>query len=266
MEQIIDYNRKTFASVNQWITQEVWINSIFNYGVPKHVLPLLDLPVGSKPIETDLLCSIIKHCANVKYLEIGVSVGKNMYAVIKLCEEFKTNCVIDGLDIEKINPIFESRLLNLDMFNVVKTIEIDNNVKTTKTSEKNSITKYNRKSTNNLITYYEADEFSNIWQHMVGCYNIIFSDALHHPSALLWEYKSLNENKKLDTNGFIYCFDDLEDDMNGPMHQAVKEIHENIKKDYGYSTIKYHKIGGWLGENEHLHNFAVITFGQKAIL
>ena len=77
-QQIIPFNRKTLASVANWIELEHWNSppSIYNYGLPERVLHLINKPISHDVTEADLLCQFALDLGNVNYLEIGVSVGK----------------------------------------------------------------------------------------------------------------------------------------------------------------------------------------------
>lgn len=117
------------------------------------------------------------------------------------------------------------------------------------------------------ITYYESDEFDlDIWKHMHK-YNFIFSDALHEPSALLYEYNMLKQHNLFDELGFIYCFDDLEPLQTQPMWLAVKHIVNDITNNFNNHTVilEHLVVNGWIGQYEFAHNFGVIKVIPKRI-
>ena len=264
MDEIVRFNRETLNSVPQWIQKEHWEkpNSIFNYGLPPQITHLIDLPISNALTEADLLCSFIvdmeKLRGYVNYIEIGVSVGKTFYQVISFT---KTNMVnsdvnLSCLDIEKINPTFENLLDGIyDSNKLVTYIPSTPLVNSMRNLDTNVITKWNN------ITYYESDEFDPaIWKTMKKSYNIIFSDALHEPDALICEYEQLKRNNLFDDKGFIYCFDDLEREHHGRMWRAVIRIFDDLIISFPNLnvTLEHKVVNGWIGQHEFPHNFGII--------
>ena len=92
-------------------------------------------------------------------------------------------------------------------------------------------------------------------------YNLVFSDGLHDPNALINEYCNLKNNKLLNYQNMIYCFDDLEDnfqDSESKMWNSAIKIYNDILKYNKNTSIHMYTVNGWMGEHEHLHNFGVI--------
>lgn len=261
MDEIIKFNRQTLSGVKQWINRNDWETppSIFNYGLPDSIFHLIDLPLDENVTEVDMICKYLGELPKINYLEIGVSVGKTFYQVIKYAEHFHANVdkSFSCIEIEKINPTLEK--LFDDVYGN-KSVTLSN----TDELNVNSI----RKQNNNFVTvwdsrvkYYEADEFDkNIWTTMNAPYNFIFSDAYHAPHALINEYTNIQNNNLLDPEGFIYCFDDLEGYKQGPMWNAVTQISHDIQTQYPHFsvTVDHLNINGWIGQHETKHNFGVI--------
>ena len=259
MEDIINFNRKTLNSVSNWIERPDWEipNSLFNYGLPDYIYHLINKPISNEITEADLICKYILDLsknANIHYLEIGVSVGKTFYQIINFAKSHlvENTFTLSCLDIEKINPSFEKLLQGNK---TVEKIPANTDNISLRKSEYNYITNWD-----NIVYYFESDEFDkNIWKYMNRKYNLIFSDALHEPNALITEYKNLKDNLLLDEKEFIYCFDDLEDNEKyGPMWKAVHYIFSDIKTKYKNSTLEHHVVNGWIGDHEHKHHFGVI--------
>lgn len=268
MQEIIEFNRKTLKSVDKWILEKDYKMppSLFNYGLPPHVFHLIDQPIDSTVSEVDYLCHLMKLMNRpVRYLEIGVSVGKNMYTMVRFAQEklgFGSH-TISGIDIEKINPTFNNLL---EATHTVSKIESFPNGKPTSIRNSAINVKHVYSKGTMVTSYYEADEFSDVWTMFdsENPFNLVFSDALHEPRALLHEYFSLKENKLLDTvGGFYYCFDDLEPDENtGGMWSSVHRIVDDIKDTFGNKLdvkLQHHEMNAWLGQHEHKHHFGVIS-------
>jgi hypothetical protein len=261
MDKIIKFNRQTLSNVKHWITRNDWETppSIFNYGLPDSIFHLIDLPLDENVTEVDMICKYLGELPKINYLEIGVSVGKTFYQVIKYAEHFHANVdkSFSCIDIEKINPTLEK--LFDDMYHnkyvtLSNTDETNNN--SIRKQKKNFVTTWD-----NHVNYYEADEFDkNIWTTMNTRYNFIFSDAYHAPHALINEYTNIKNNNLLDPEGFIYCFDDLEGYKQGPMWNAVKQISDDIQTQYPQFsvTVEHLNINGWIGQYEYKHNFGVV--------
>lgn len=267
MDSIVDFNRNTIRTIPRWIRKEDWNSppSLFNYGLPHRVLHLIDNDISNGITECDILCWFIRMFQSenkrVRYLEIGVSVGKTFTQIVKFLQNISSNYSAHCLDIEAINPTFKTILNNLNADAVSeKHIPVCLVTPSIRKENVNLITEW--KFATNDIRYYEADEYDiNIWKHMGEKYNIIFSDAMHEPQALLTEYSKLKENKLIDEDKFIYCFDDLEHSKSGKMWQAVLYIHADLKATFPDREIvlKHYRVNGWLGNNEYAHDFGVIS-------
>lgn len=268
MNAIVQYNRDTLNTVPQWIKREDYNNSIFKYGLPERLFHLIDKNISNELTECDIICYLMslfhQDGKKITYLELGVSVGKTFYQIINyvknnLKAEYSINC----LDIEQINPTLRHLLDSIE-FTLTSEINIPVNLSVPsdiiRSKDTNTILTFANGT--NDITYYESDEFdNNIWKNMNKQYNFIFSDAFHEPNALLTEYNRLKDNNLIDFNKFIYCFDDLGDAPdNCLMWQAVISIYNDLKNITGQTLqLKHHSVNGWIGNNEHKHNFGVIS-------
>lgn len=271
MDKIIEFNRNTLNNVSNWIKKEDWESppSLYNYGLPSSVFHLINKNISNELTECDLLCyfMVMFNDKNIpiNYLEIGASVGKTFFQIAKFVKynivnniKYSLNC----LDIEKINPILKELLLSLPYDSLEETKLIPNiSIQESFIIQKNENSIMKIIHGNNDIKYFESNEFDiDIWKHMSNKYNIIFSDALHEPFALLNEYYQLKINNLIDYENFIYCFDDLESEQTGGMWQAANSISNDLKCITNNQIyIKHYKVNGWLGNNEYIHNFGVIT-------
>ena len=166
MDRIIAFNRNTLKSVPCWIAQQDWTRppSLFNYGLPAHVFHLIDKEISVEPTEADLLCSFMAELAEnsipVRYLEIGVSVGKTFYQVAKFAQEHLQDYEIHCLDIEKINPILRKLLDDVASSEAKRSSTACRPRTGLRQEKENVILRWN----GGKFTYYEADEFDNdIW-------------------------------------------------------------------------------------------------------
>ncbi len=238
-------NRDVLNSISSWISLDNFKNSYFNYGVPNSIMSLLDLPLGDEMTYTDLISYITKEFKNNNYLEIGVSVGKNFY---QLANQFE-NARLTGFDIENINPILEKQFV----FENKSEWTLNNE---SLRSELATLNNYNYKS--NSISYLAGDIWDeSCWQKLGGQrYNIIFSDALHDPKALLWEYDMIKKYELL-ADEFIFIWDDLNNGLEESFKRIVSDLTKNKNSEFKSYLIK---INGWLGENYPLkHDVGILT-------
>jgi hypothetical protein len=104
MGTIIAKNRDTLRKKSIWINDDTISKSVFNYGIPSRVIPLLNKDIGSEITNTDLLVYLSGELKQkISYLEMGVSAGKNFLQISKSLQ----NSLLTGFDIEVINPNLE---------------------------------------------------------------------------------------------------------------------------------------------------------------
>lgn len=80
-----------------------------NYGVSAEVEALLDKPVGLEISYTDVLAWLLLSLSTPRYLEIGVSVGKNLHRMLHAAAAYGGGGEsVIGLDLEPISPRLEA--------------------------------------------------------------------------------------------------------------------------------------------------------------
>jgi hypothetical protein len=235
---IVDANRRVLNSIDHWISREDYENSRHHYGCPPELLPLLSRPINSELICTDLLVFAAAQLQEpLNYLEIGVSVGKNFYAMSQALK----HSLLVGLDWERINPTLAARL---------KLVQAQPPVSSYSDGH-------------NMIRYIEGElENEASWRHMVGTrFNLVYSDASHHPDALLTEYEMLTRHGLLDPDRLFILWDDLDRDPQGPMSQAFSRICDGLKDmvDEHNAACYLLNVNGWMGEHEHQHTVGVFN-------
>jgi hypothetical protein len=244
-EQIKNVNRKTLSEVPKWLTKKTLTKSYFNYGVPDTVMDLLNKDVGRETTYTDLIAYYSKKLTKINFLELGVSVGKNFFQLANIFD----HATLTAYDIENINDVLADKLQYHDK------VEWNAPEKSLR-KEKSSLSKFTYN--NNNVNYLAGDIWDeNSWSKLKGNkFNIIFSDALHDPEALLWEYKMIKKYDLL-ADDFIFFWDDL--------NAGLKESFEFIANDLKVANKKitnkpyYLKLNGWLGVNEHQHEVGIIS-------
>jgi len=244
MEEIKKTNRLSLELVEDWIDDTAFSVSCFKYGVPDFLKKEINKPIGNELTYTDLMLYISrKHFPFINYLEIGVSVGKNFFQLINAHEK---GC-FTGFDIEEINPVLQQRLKFKSHQEWKTPIEsIKKNL--------SSFKKYEFKGTE--VNYLCADVWDeNSWSKLKGNkFNIVFSDALHTPQAILFEFEMLVKYELLDEQ-FVIVWDDLV----GKMKNSFYGIIRKYNKLYNVQDIYLLNINGWVGQNEAAHSVGIIS-------
>jgi hypothetical protein len=117
-----------------------------------------------------------------------------------------------------------------------------------------SFKKYEFKGTE--VNYLCADVWDeNSWSKLKGNkFNIVFSDALHTPQAILFEFEMLVKYELLDEQ-FVIVWDDLV----GKMKNSFYGIIRKYNKLYNVQDIYLLNINGWVGQNEAAHSVGIIS-------
>lgn len=245
IDEIVKKNRNYLKNADQWLSEESLSKSYFDYGVPDYIRHLLNEDIGSEITYTDLIAYYARFFKKASYLELGVSVGKNF---LQICDYLQESEIV-GFDIENINSPIEKNLEKISSYHWETK---ENSIR----KEPSTFTKYKYKT--NAISYLAGDIWDeNSWKELKGKkFNIIFSDALHDPKALLWEYEMIKKYNLLD-NEFIIFWDDL----NHGLEKSFFTILEDLKK---YKKVKnqnvfFGKVNGWLGKNEQKHDVGIIS-------
>jgi hypothetical protein len=244
LSKVIAENRSIQSQISNWIDREAFQKSCFNYGVPDFIEVVLNKELNNDPTYTDFMKALAyKHFSELKYLEIGVSVGKNFHQMMNI----EIPASITGFDIEEINPILRTILTQKD--------------KSTWSTPAKSIKKSDSSLTSFLhksipVDYLCADVWDqNSWQKLENRkFNLIFSDALHTPEAILFEFEMIVKYGLLDDK-FIIVWDDLV----GKMKNAFFKIIKKYDKTFGIQDVYLLNVNGWVGQHEQPHSVGIIS-------
>lgn len=236
--EIIRTNRRHLHSIRCWLNDEDYRQSRDRYGCPPHARALLDLPLDEQPTCTDLLAFAARRLATpIRYLELGVSVGKNLYVLANVLQQAR----LVGFDWEQINPVLERRFEPVGALGRMR---------------------YYRHGTNELA-YLEGD-IARIahWDALADMrFNLVYSDACHQPNMLRHEWRMFERYALLDPNGFVMVWDDLDRLTSGPVTQAFDEIAHVIQQHYRLPSDASFRLelNGWLGQYEHRHTIGIVN-------
>lgn len=244
LARYIPANRKVLAGVDNWIDEEAFARSFFNYGVPDPIRKVINQPIGDAPTYTDLMTLIAdRYLGSVNYLEIGVSVGKNFFQLLNTLPQAR----LTAFDIEEINPVLARRFISRS-----KT-EWETPAKSVK-KNRSSLSEFSFGGKE--VSYLSGDVWdSNSWAKLEGnSFNLVFSDALHSPQAILFEFEMMVKYRLLGER-FVIVWDDLVGKMKNSFFKIIRRYNET----YGIKDIYLLEVNGWVGQHEGAHSVGIIS-------
>jgi len=229
-------NRESLAIVENWMPEAIYNDSVFHYGIPKDILPLINDVIDDNVTYSDIMVYLMgKLKWPLSYLEIGVSAGKNLLQIASAV----SNSRITGMDIEDINPVIEEHFEFYSKYSWPSQSELR------KKDSSLSAFGFNK----NSIKYLCSDEFDETgWKELIGDkYNAIFSDAMHTPEALAFEFDMLRKYSLLHSQEIILMYDDLSWNMD----PAFLSIVEKMKNLYPHVHVYRFTTNGWINKKDH---------------
>lgn len=240
-------NRETLSLVPQWIDDATYAGSIFQYGLPPHIRPFIDEPISDAPTYTDLITHLARSIPNLRYLELGPSVGKTFFQVARAARDAE----LVAVDVEDINPAL-ARLLTPAGREEWPTMACS-------VRDRPSIQSSYRLGSNK-IDYIAGDLFdAATWDRLTGrTFNLIFSDAFHSPDALLMEWRNISERGILAEGPFAMVWDDM---YSKGMRSAFYEIARDVMALRPGTIPSLEIYQGWVGKRERDHPIGVLRCG-----
>jgi len=249
LSEIMRKNRAALATVANWIADADYEHSIFHYGLPRHIRPFIDRPIGEATTYSDLIAYFADLLPGpVRYLEIGVSVGKNFFQMLHHLKDAD----LTGLDIEDINPVLE-RFLEKG-----GTTDWDTMPGSLR-KKPSCLTDYAFQPNGNRVRYIAGDVFDgNTWAKLAGgTFNLVFSDAYHSADAIAREWERLKTLDLLDRRAFAMLWDDLDTpEMRAAFADISREMRERFSippDDTGIGMCR-----GWIGPYEPPHAVGLV--------
>lgn len=244
LSRAVRKNRETLNLVSRWIDEDVYQASIFHYGLPPQIRPYIDERIDDTPTYSDLIVHLAGWLGDLRYLELGPSVGKNLFQVAMSVR----NAELLAVDIEDINPILESRL-------TFKSREEWETMPGSKRAGLSTQTAYGLQG--NRVEYIAGDLFDRAtWDRLRGRkFNLIFSDAFHSADALLIEWENVSRLRLLAEGPFAMVWDDLN---SKEMREAFCNIATQIQRDRPSAVVSLELFHGWVGKRERPHPIGIV--------
>lgn len=248
---IIQQNRKLINHNFEIVNNKIITESHFGYGIPESLYInaefLLNKPINNEATYTDLICYFSNKLRNIRYLELGVSVGKNFYQVM----HYLKDAYMMGYDLEELNPL-------LKILFSLKKASVQNWGKGNYLKPSDPSVIKNMQFNSNVIEYISADIYDpKGWNELKDKqFNLILSDASHTPEAILYEYEMMEKYNVIDRKSFIVFWDDL----GGKMTKSFDKIVRRMKRNYSISSkdCYFLELSGWVGQHEFSHQIGMI--------
>jgi hypothetical protein len=245
LEPAVRRNRVSLALMPHWLDDEVYEASIFHYGLPPHIRSFIDEPIDDSPTYSDVIAYLAGQIPNLSYLELGPSIGKNLFQVAKAVQ----NAELVAVDIEDINPILEKQLTQRMPAETWQT--------TAGSKRTASSTRTSYLLDSNRVDYMAGDLFDKAtWERLRGRkFNLIFSDAFHSPEALDMEWENIARLDLLAEGPFAVVWDDL---TSAAMRDAFYRIAAAIQHRRPSVLVSLELFQGWVGKRERLHPIGIV--------
>ena len=247
LQEIIRQNRRVLREIDDWLPAGLVEKSVFRYGVNPEVEPLLNLPLDNECAHADLLAYFGKTIIGpVKYLELGVSVGKTLWQILNTCAP----CECWAFDIEEINPVLKQRF-------VVQSRDEWPSPPDSIKKTPSSVTRFVHPPSGSKINYVCADIFDErAWQLLAGGgFNLVLSDALHTPQALDFEWRQMTKLNIFSPKKLMIMWDDLDGEMKDWFHAKRPAIAGHLGVNIQNVSTLF--LNGWLGRREFPHRLGL---------
>jgi hypothetical protein len=264
--QIYLKNRRIQQTVSEWVSPGLLDDSLWRYGIPKKEMIAELNHVDQNVTYTDLLSFLSTFLARPRYLEIGVSAGKNFYQISKQLR----GTVLVGLDIEEMNPVLATRYSRGR-----KIWESAHDYDFTKhdgrpATKRFTLTEYADPETNNRLLYLSGNKFEReLWEALSGMtFNLVFSDACHTPESVESELRFMYELGLIDPREFIMMWDDVTEGLLGAVGRATEILSQFFPKSDPYIRVSgiYGTYGGRHRTALFVHDEALRPLISNAIL
>jgi hypothetical protein len=247
---VVAFNRASLRQAPTWEEDAAMRASIFRYGIPGFYKPgELSWPIDDNATVPDTIAwTALQLRGPVRYLEIGVSVGKTLYQMMHF---LGPRTVVVAMDLENINPPLERLLVSKQ---TVSSYVPDDYLRRGRPS---GASLYRGLSGQDFY-YLTTDEFdARGWAHLVGLnqtFNLIFSDAMHKPTALAYEWERIRDLGLLPIRDRVTPWYMLWDDLLGDMMPAYERIVDDCRKHAAAAGVTVYgrvvKVNGWVGQHE----------------
>jgi len=111
------------------------------------------------------------------------------------------------------------------------------------------------------MKYLTSDVFAEgSWDRYAGMkFDMIFSDGLHSPDAIMYEMNMLIKLKLFNEEHFVLWYDDMGGDMTKGFFNNFVRLRETLFPHLNENNIALVSVNGWLGSQEFKHTNGIIS-------
>jgi len=294
LREVADHNAKWRSKVAQseqgWITEANIERSVFDYGMSRTPLAMRTRLIGNEgdsPLQHDMISWLglqTAAMAPLEYLEIGVSVLKGVSTQLHAWR----NATVTAFDVEDPNPTQASHWgepefvaqwplsgpRNKDQYKKPSGVTVRPSEFLTNDSVRHwpatAATRHNR-------VYYVASDATDPtgWTRMAAVraerglrpFNLIFSDGLHTPGALVTEFRQFKRAGMLATphEGPLTV---IWDDCGYALWQSVNKHVDEFARAIGRERLCFatFQIPGWTGTKDGSQTTCILSSLPREVL
>jgi hypothetical protein len=239
--------------------------SLWRYGVPVGWNETHDTSVdqtGLIDVESEItaadLLSFVARClgSKISYLEIGVSVGKNLLQI----DRQLSNASLVGLDVEELNPTLRDQFSDCVDVGEPSAPYLVETLSKGSIEKRTSLKRLASRQRGNTFEYLSGDQFLDAtWALLRGkAFNLIFSDGVHTAEALRAELRFLLKYKLIDSSRCVVVWDDLQSDaMQSAFLENARTLCKMFERDD--SAISLFQLHGSYGMKRLMGMFSSIS-------
>jgi hypothetical protein len=262
---VYERNRATLAGVKNWVSEKTLAGSLWRYGVPAewnetHTSSVEQtglMDVQSEITAADVLSFVARRLGSgVSYLEIGVSVGKNLLQI----DRQVSNASLVGLDIEELNPILRNQFSDCVGVGEPSAPYLVESLSKGPVEKRTSLKRLTSGERGNTFEYLSGDQFQDpAWVLLDGKhFNLIFSDGVHSAEALRTEIKFLLKYKLIDQNRCVMFWDDLDSlDMQSAFLDNARTLCKMFNRND--NAISLYRLHGTYGNKRPIGIFSSLS-------
>jgi hypothetical protein len=258
--RVFSENRKNQQAAATWLSQAVYEQSIWHYGVPKTEYFGTLNSTTPHVTYTDMLAFFAGLLSRPRYLEIGVSTGKNFYPIVQQLRD----ATAFGIDIEEMNPVLKKLLGTWDITWQSSESYPFKTWDGRQVQRQSSLTQHRDTERGNRICYVCGDKrHEDTWQLIKGQqFSLVFSDALHNPKSIESEMDFLMQHSLIDPTEFVMVWDDLQPKML-PVFTKLTDRLANMFRPIESTRSVYRLHGTYTGNNQGMRNVGLFVHDRR---
>jgi hypothetical protein len=241
-------NREALSRIDRWFDPAHRVDALFDLGLPERLEPLIDRPIGTEVTPADLLAAVAENLEKpINFLEIGTSIGKNVYQTLFIPGGGRRVAV----DIETMNPILRRRFGVGEMVSQWST-PAGSVLPVESTWEKFHPTEANI-DFESVRGDFNDPEF---WNRLGGQFNLIYYDALARDFAVRACWENMKRVQTFGPGRFAWIINNTDMTTQQELQKIAAEM-SSIRKEKCHYARGW--IAGWVGDHEPNRRVSIIA-------